>query len=75
MCGGVGGAKAVAPSPYPIPHLDTLLVPHQVSFRSEAARIFVVRWGGKTAGRLEAFQGFDAPHGGKKTDEALWKLA
>jgi len=51
------------------------LVPHKVSFRSEAARIFVVRWGGKAAGTLEAFQGFSAPPGGKKTGEALWKLA
>jgi hypothetical protein len=31
------------------------------------ARIFAVRWCGKTAGMLVAFQGFAAPHGGKKT--------
>ena len=28
--------------------------------------IFVVRWGGKTAGMLSAFQGFTAPHSGKR---------
>jgi len=30
-------------------------------------RIFVAMWCGKTAGMLVAFQGFTAPHGGKKT--------
>ncbi|MCL1873876.1 MAG: hypothetical protein FWF85_07150, partial [Clostridiales bacterium] len=33
--------------------------------------IFVVRWCGKTAGMLVAFQGFPAPPGGKKTGAVM----
>jgi len=42
-------------------------------FASYSARIIVARWRGKTAGMLAAFQGFAAPHGGKKTGEE-WQL-
>jgi len=35
-----------------------LLVPHQVRFQSISARIFVVRWCGKTAGMLGCLSRF-----------------
>ncbi|MCL1873928.1 MAG: hypothetical protein FWF85_07415, partial [Clostridiales bacterium] len=37
------------------------------TFSIHPTRIFSVRWCGKTAGMLVAFQGFTAPPGGKKT--------
>jgi len=36
-----------------------------------AVRIFVVRWRGRAAGMLAAFQGSAASAGGKKTGEIL----
>ena len=50
------------------------IYPRAKAFAVNPPRIFIVRWSGKTAGMLAAFQGFTAPYGGKKTGAGLQML-